>query len=55
MIPIGWIGLALGMNDRVYGLEQRGNTTFIVNSGISDWAVKFKTGTIAEYGVIDIM
>ena len=55
MFPIGWIGTAIGANDRTYGQERRGQTDFIVNSGISDWAVKFKTGTVAEYGVIDIM
>ena len=35
-------------------METRGKTSFIVNSGISDWAIKFKTGTISEYGIIDI-
>jgi predicted MPP superfamily phosphohydrolase len=54
MFPLGRVGIMIGANDRVYGLETRGNTNFIVNSGISDWAVKFKTGTVAEFGVIDI-
>lgn len=54
LFPLGQIGLLLGANDKVYGMETRDNTTFIVNSGISDWAIKFKTGTIAEYTVIDI-
>ena len=40
--------------DNVYGLERRGNTDFIVTSGISDWAMKFKTGTRSEYVIIDI-
>ena len=31
-------------DDRVYGYEKRDNTNFIVTSGISDWAIKFKTG-----------
>ena len=44
----------IGSNDNFYGLETRDNTTFIVSSGIGDWAVKFKTGTVAEYVVIDI-
>ena len=53
--PAGLIGLLIGANDRVYGSEQRGNTTFIVTSGISGWAIPFKTGTISEYCVIDII
>ena len=44
----------LGGNDRVYGQETRDDTTFIVTSGISDWAIKFKTGCFSEYVVIDI-
>lgn len=54
LIPLGPIGVLMGFNDAYYGLEKRDNTTFIVNSGIGDWAIKFKTGTISEYGVIDI-
>lgn len=41
-------------DDRVYGYEQRENTNFIVTSGISDWAIKFKTGCKSEYLMIDI-
>ncbi len=41
-------------NDRVYGHETRGNTNFIVTSGLGDWAIKFKIGCIAEYTVIDV-
>ena len=54
LFPLGQIAVWLGVNDNVYGLQTRGKTTFIVNSGISDWAIKFKTGTIAEYTVIDV-
>ena len=54
LIPLGPIGVLLGFNDAYYGLEKRDNTTFIVNSGIGDWAIKFKTGTKSEYVVIDI-
>ncbi len=54
LFPLGELGVLLGANDKVYGVETRENTTFIVNSGISDWAIKFKTGTISEYTVIDI-
>lgn len=54
LVPLGFLGLILGSNDKVYGMETRDKTTFIVNSGISDWAIKFKTGTKSEYVVIDI-
>ena len=54
MIPIGLIGELSGANDKTYGYERRGETDFIVNSGISDWAIKFKTGTKSEWGYITI-
>ena len=44
----------LGGDDKVYGYEKRGNTNFIVTSGISDWAIKFKTGCKSEYSLVDI-
>lgn len=52
--PAGQIGLMMGANDRRYGTEQRGGTTFVVTSGISGWAIPFKTGTISETVIIDI-
>jgi len=45
--PMGPLGVLFGFNDAYYGLEKRGNTTFIVNSGIGDWALQFKTGTVS--------
>lgn len=54
MWPAGLIGLAMGSNDRVYGTETRGDTTFVVTSGISGWAIPFKTGTRSEIVVIDV-
>ena len=54
MFPVGITGELSGANDKTYGLEQRKDTVFIVNSGISDWAFKFKTATRSEFGVIDI-
>ncbi len=54
IFPAGYIGLALGANDRVYGTERRGETDFLVTSGISGWAIPFKTGTISEICVIDV-
>ncbi len=54
IFPVGLIGLAIGANDKVYGHEKRADTDFIVTSGISGWAIPFKTGTASEYVVIDI-
>ena len=54
LIPINRIGELIGANDRTYGLEEREGTTFIVTSGISDWAIGFKTGTKSEYVLISI-
>lgn len=45
---------SLAPDERVYGYEKRENTNFIVTSGISDWAIKFKTGCKSEYLLIDI-
>ncbi len=55
--PAGFIGLIMGFNDRVYGTENRkvsGDTNFVVTSGISGWAIPFKTGTKSEYVIIDV-
>ena len=54
MIPITYVGVWSGINDRTYGYESRNDTDFIVTSGISDWAIDFKTGTKSEYVIIDI-
>lgn len=54
MFPVGLIGTATGLDDKSYGLEVRGNTSFIVNSGISCWGLQFKTAAPSEYAVIDI-
>lgn len=51
---IGLRRLVAKSNDNVYGHQRRGNTDFIVTSGLSDWAIKFKTGTRSEYVIIDI-
>jgi uncharacterized protein len=44
----------LGGDDNVYGYENRGGTNFIVTSGISDWAIQFKTGCRSEFVIVDI-
>lgn len=54
LFPLGYIGTLIDANDEFYGLHKRNNTYFIVNSGISDWAIDFKTGTFSEIGIIDI-
>ena len=56
IIPLTWLmERGVGGNDKTYGHERRNGTDFIVTSGISDWAIKFKTGCKAEYVVIDIV
>ena len=44
----------VGGNDQIYGIEKENNTDFLVTSGISDWAIKFKTGCRSEFVMIDI-
>lgn len=44
----------MGGNDQIYGLEDLDGSDFLVTSGISDWAIKFKTGCRSEYVIIDI-
>ncbi len=55
LFPITHLGKILSINDKTYGYEKRGNTNFIVTSGISDWELKFKTGTKSEYVIIDVL
>lgn len=54
LIPITFVGEWFSINDATYGYEQRNGTDFIVTSGISDWELKFKTGTKSEYVIINI-
>ena len=55
IFPAGLVGALTGANDIIYGKEERGSTTFIVTSGISGWAIPFKTGTRSEFAVIDVV
>lgn len=55
LIPLHFLSKVLSDNYRVYGYEKRDKSNFIVSSGISDWELKFKTGCISEYNVIDII
>ncbi|MBQ7470438.1 MAG: metallophosphoesterase [Pseudobutyrivibrio sp.] len=54
MFPLTKCGVWSGIDDSTYGLEEHNNTIFIVSSGISDWAIKFKTGTRSEYVVVNL-
>ena len=54
LFPFNQVGKWIGANDLVYGREKRNKTDFIVTSGISDWAIKFKTGTKSEFVIITI-
>ena len=55
LFPLALIGLLSGANDMEYGITERGETTFIVTSGISGWAIPFKTGCFSEIVVLDII
>lgn len=55
IFPAGQIGMLLHANDQLYGMRKEGDTTFIVTSGLSGWAIPFKTGTFSEFVVIDII
>lgn len=54
LIPLGLIGRWFGGIDRTYGYEERNGTKFLVTSGISNWAVHFKTGARSEYVMITV-
>lgn len=54
LFPFNNMGEWTGENAKTYGLAKKDQTNFIVTSGISDWAIKFKTGCRSEYVVIDI-
>lgn len=55
LFPFHRMGEWMGLDARIYGMEQRGDTSFIVTSGISDWTIQFKTGCRSEYVVVDIV
>lgn len=54
LFPFNQVGKWIKANDMIYGLEKRKNTNFIVTSGISNWALRFKTGTQSEFVIINI-
>jgi hypothetical protein len=55
MLEINLVGQLTHANDKTYGMEKRDNTTFIVTSGISNWSIKFKTGTNSEFVIVDVV
>lgn len=54
LFPFNQVGKWIKANDMIYGLEKRKDTNFIVTSGISNWALKFKTGTQSEFVIVNI-
>ena len=54
LFPFNQVGKWIKANDLVYGHARHQNTDFIVTSGISDWAIKFKTGTKSEFVIVNI-
>ncbi|MBO4399090.1 MAG: metallophosphoesterase [Lachnospiraceae bacterium] len=55
LFPLAPVGYLSGANEQIYGMKKRGDhTVSIVTSGISDWAIDYKTGTFSEYVIIDI-
>ncbi len=54
IFPLGPIGKLIHANDEYKGMKMINNTTFIVNTGISSWSIKFKTFTKSEYTIINI-
>ena len=54
LIPIRHVGEWMGENALRYGHERRRNTDFIVSSGISNWALRFKTGCRSEIVLITL-
>lgn len=54
LFPLEYIQPLVSENDNVRGHVRRGSTDFIVTDGISDWAVKFRTGCRSEYVIADV-
>jgi len=54
LFPLGYISLLIKANDEFYGLHKKDATNFLVTSGISDWAIDFKSFTSSEYVIINL-
>lgn len=46
--------IVMASNDQTYGIKTIDSTTFIVSSGISQWAIPYNTCIFNEYVLIDI-
>lgn len=55
LLPINYLGEIVGLNDQTLGKRYTEGTSTIVSSGISCWAIPFKTGCRSDYSVIDIV
>lgn len=53
--PILRAGEWMGANDMTYGHKKINETDFIVSSGIADWSLKFKTGCVSEYIIVNVV
>ena len=53
-LPFNDMGVLTRQYERSKGHEKRGDTDFIVTTGISDWSLIFKTGCQSEYVVADV-
>lgn len=54
LFPLGIVGELIGANDMTYGIKKIDTTNFIVTSGISNWALGFKTFCKSEIVVVDV-
>ena len=52
LFPINFMVMAA--NDQTYGIKEIDKTTFIVSSGISQWAIPYNTCIFNEFVLIDI-
>ena len=55
LIPIRHVGEWIGENALRYGHERRQGTDFVVSSGISNWALRFKTGCRSEIVLVTLV
>lgn len=54
MFPLGMFIEVIGMGENTYGMEQRGDTVFIVSSGLSG-LIPLRTEANSEFVIIDIV
>jgi len=54
IFPAGLVCELLGINDKIYGHEKRGDFNVIVSSGAAGWGFPFRTEHHSEYVVVNI-